>query len=202
MTESNLVKLSKIVSAICSPFLMPVVGLLALFFFSYLSLLHWQVKLYIFIIVFLFTIMLPTTLIRMYCRYMGCSRQELKEKGKSLVPFIISIFCYFCGYYCLSANHVPYTIRCIIVASIVIQILCAIINRWWHISIHSAAIGGVLGAIMAFAEIFYFNPVWWMCIVLLIAGLVGTSRMVLKRHTLGQVVAGFLLGIACAIVVI
>lgn len=202
MKENDLVRMSKIVSAICSPFYMPVVGLLALFIFSYLSLLTWQVKLYIFILVFLFTIMLPTTLIRMYCRYEGWTLQEVREKDKRVVPFIICIFSYFWCYYCLSANHVPYTIRCIIIASILIQMFCAIINHWWHISIHSAAIGGVLGAIMAFAEIFSFNPVWWMCLVLLIAGLVGTSRMILKRHTLGQVVAGFLIGIACAVIVI
>lgn len=202
MNEKDLVKLSKIVSTICSPFYMPIVGLLALFTFSYLSLLHWEVKLYIFIIILLFTIMLPTTLIRFYQRYEGWSKEDLKQQDKRTIPFVICIFCYFWGYYTLSANHVPYTIRCIIIAALLIQVICAIINKWWHISTHSAAIGGVLGAIVAFAEVFSFNPTWWICIVLLIAGLVGTSRMVLKRHTLGQVVGGFLIGIACSILAI
>ena len=79
MNEKDLVKLSKIVSTICSPFYMPIVGLLALFTFSYLSLLHWEVKLYIFIIILLFTIMLPTTLIRFYQRYEGWSKEDLKQ---------------------------------------------------------------------------------------------------------------------------
>lgn len=202
MKEKYLVRMSKIVSILCSPFLMPVMGLLILFTFSYLRILQWEVKLYIFIIFLLFTIMLPLTLIRMYCRYKGWKMKELKDKGKRLVPFIICISSYVVGYYCLTMNHMPYNIRCIIVAAIVIQILCAIINRWWHISVHSAAIGGLLGAIIAFSWRESFNPLWWMCIVILLGGLVGTSRMVLKRHTLEQVVAGFLLGTICTILVI
>ncbi|MBR6180013.1 MAG: phosphatase PAP2 family protein [Prevotella sp.] len=202
MKEKYLVRMSKGVSILCSPFLMPVMGLLILFIFSYLSILPWEAKLYIFIIFLLFTVMLPLTLIRMYCRFKGCNMKELKDKGMRLVPFIICILSYVAGYYCLIINHIPYEIRCIIISAIVIQILCAIINRWWHICVHSAAIGGVLGAIIAFSRIFSFNPVWWMCIVILIGGLVGTSRMVLKKHTLEQVVAGFLLGTFCTIIVV
>ena len=202
MKEKDLVRMSKIVSTVCSPFLMPVVGLLALFTFSYLNILQWQAKLYIFIIFLLFTIMLPITLIRMYCRFQGWEFKDLKDKEKQLVPFIICILSYVAGYYCLMTNHIAYSIRCIIIAAIVIQILCAIINIWWHISLHTAAIGGILGAIIAFSWVFSFNPVWWMCIVILLGGLVGTSRMVLKRHTLGQVVAGFLVGIVCTIIII
>ena len=51
---------------------------------------------------------------------------------------------------------------------------------------------------MAFAMIFNFNPVWWICLLLLLAGMVGTSRIILKQHTLEQVVAGYLVGIVCA----
>lgn len=202
MKEKDLITMSKIVSIICSPFLMPLVGVLLLFIFSYLTLLNWQMKLYIIIIFLLFTIMLPLTLIRIYCRHKGWSMTELKERKKRLVPFIFCILSYLLGYYILSSNHMPYTITCIIIASIVIQVICAIIHRWWHISVYCAAIGGVLGAIIAFSRVFVFNPVWWMCLIILIAGLVGTSRMVLKKHTLGQVVAGFLLGVACTIIVI
>ena len=45
MKEKYLVRMSKIVSILCSPFLMPVMGLLILFIFSYLRILQWEVKL-------------------------------------------------------------------------------------------------------------------------------------------------------------
>ena len=48
-------------------------------------------------------------------------------------------------------------------------------------------------------EVFAFNPVWWHCLVFVVAGILGTSRMILRQHTLLQVVVGFLVGIVCAI---
>ena len=55
---------------------------------------------------------------------------------------------------------------------------------------------------MAFAEIFNFNPTWWICLILLLAGLVGTSRIILKQHTLSQVVTGYLVGLTCAFIAV
>ena len=62
-----------------------------------------------------------------------------------------------------------------------------------------AAIGGVTGALMAFAEMFVFNPVWWLCLLFIIAGVVGTSRMILRMHSLGQVTGGFIIGAICGL---
>lgn len=200
MKENDVTQLSKVVSAAASPLYMPVIGLLALFTFSYLSLLNWQVKLYILIHVVLFTIMLPTTLIRIYCRYRGWNKEDLKEdKQKQTIPFVITMANYFWCYYCLSVNHVPYTIRCILVAAMMVLIICALIQRRWHISTHTAAMGALTGAVVAFAEVFSFNPTWWLCLILLLAGMVGSSRMQLQGHTLGQVVGGYFIGMACAL---
>ena len=62
-----------------------------------------------------------------------------------------------------------------------------------------AAIGGVAGALFVFGEFFGFNPVWWLCLVLILAGVLGSSRMILRQHTLPQVVTGFFVGVVCSI---
>ena len=82
----------------------------------------------------------------------------------------------------------------ILIVALMIQIICSIVNVWWKISTHTAAIGGVEGAIVAFSIIFGFNPVFWICVAIIVAGMLGTSRMILRQHSLSQVVAGFLLG--------
>ena len=86
----------------------------------------------------------------------------------------------------------------ILSAALFIQIICALINVWWKISTHTAAIGGVAGALFVFGEFFGFNPVWWLSVVFILAGLLGTSRMILRQHSLAQVVAGFLVGVVCS----
>ena len=202
MREKEVIMMAKALSAAFTPFYLPVVGLLALFVFSYLSLLPWWIKIYILLLVCTFTILLPTALIRTYRRYQGWNVAEMGTKERRLIPYVISIMSYLLCYYVLSVNHIPYIIGSIVMASLMIQVVCAIVNQWWKISTHTAAIGGVAGAIMAFAEIFSFNPVWWLCLIFIMGGLVGTSRMLLRQHTLGQVTGGFLIGMACAIIAV
>ncbi len=189
---------ARIMSMLFTPFYLPLVGLIALFSFSYLSIFPWALKLEVMLIVYLFTILLPTLMIRFYRHYQGWSLIELGKRESRMVPYIISIVCYFTCIYVMQRLHMPHFMSAIVVAALLVQIICAIINVWWKISTHSAAIGGVGGALFAFAEYLGFNPVWWLCVVFIVAGLVGSSRMILRQHTLGQVVGGFWIGFFCA----
>lgn len=57
-----------------------------------------------------------------------------------------------------------------------------------------AAIGGTSGALFALSFRSGVNPVWPVIAVLLVAGAVGTARMLLKKHDLWQVIAGYAVG--------
>lgn len=177
-----------------TPFYLPLVGLTALFMFSYMSLMPLLYKLTVVVLVYLFTILLPTLLIRLYRSYQGWTRWQLGRKERRVMPYIIAILCYFCCYYIMSYLRIPQFMANILVAALLIQVVCAIINIWWKISTHTAAIGGFEGALVAFSLLFVFNPLWWFCLILIIAGMVGTSRMILRQHTLSQVITGFLVG--------
>lgn len=200
MREKEIIFTAKMLSVVFTPFYLPIIGLLSLFIFSYLSLLPWTYKLFLLLMFYLFTVFVPTALIRFYRRYHGWTLIELGSRERRVIPYVISIFSYLVCYYIMAATHVPHFMGSILIAALVIQIACAIINLFIKISTHTAAIGGVAGALLAFSVIFSFNPVWWLCIVLLLAGMVGTSRMILRQHSLRQVVLGFLAGVACSFV--
>ena len=193
---------ARIVSMLFTPFYLPIVGLIALFLFSYLSIFPMAYKLQVLIMTYLFTILLPTVMIHLYRRYQGWNLIELGQRERRMVPYIISIVCYFSCIYLMERLHMPHFIGSIIIAALLVQIVCAIINVWWKISTHTAAIGGVGGALFAFAEYLGFNSVWWLCLVFFVAGLLGTSRMILRQHNLSQVVAGFWVGFICAAIAI
>ena len=141
---------------------------------------------------------MPILIIRLYRHFQGWSLIELGRRERRAIPYIISIGCYFLCTYLMNALHIPHFMSSIVVAALFIQMICAIINSWWKISTHTAAIGGVAGGLFAFGEIFAFNPVGWLCLVLIIAGLLGTSRMILRQHTLSQVLSGFGVGLVTA----
>ena len=202
MKEKNIILAARIMSMIFTPFYLPLVGLVALFLFSYMSLLPLAYKLPMLLTVYISTILMPSLLIHLYRRVQGCTSKELGRKERRIVPYLISILCYFGCFFLMEYRNTPRVISIILVAALVIQMVCALINVWWKISTHTAAIGGVAGGLVVYSIAFSFNPIWWLAFVILLAGMVGTARMILRQHTLAQVVAGFLVGVVCALFII
>ena len=202
MKEKNIIFTARIMSMIFTPFYLPIVGLIALFIFSYMSLLPMMYKLVMLAMVYLLTVVAPSLLIHLYRLCQGWTSHELGRKERRLVPYIISIVCYFACFFWMEYRNTPRVISIIVVVALTIQMVCALINIWWKISTHTAAIGGVAGGLVSYSIAFSFNPLWWLCFVLILAGAVGTARMILRQHSRSQVVTGFLVGAACAILVI
>ena len=85
MKEKNIILTARIMSMLFTPFYLPLVGLVALFLFSYMSLLPLAYKLPMLLTVYLFTILLPSVLIHIYRRYQGWSTTELGKKERRIV---------------------------------------------------------------------------------------------------------------------
>lgn len=202
MKEKNIILAARIMSMLFTPFYLPLVGLVALFLFSYMSLLPLAYKLPMLLTVYISTILMPSLLIHLYRRFQGWTSKELGRKERRIVPYLISILCYFGCFFLMEYRNTPRVISIILVAALVIQMVCALINVWWKISTHTAAIGGVAGGLVVYSIAFSFNPIWWLAFVILLAGMVGTARMILRQHTLAQVVTGFLVGVVCALFII
>ena len=196
--EKQIILAARVVSLVFTPFYLPLVGLVSLFFLSYLRQYPLGYKFFVLAMVYFFTALLPTLLIHFYRRYQGWTLFELGRKERRMVPYLISIICYFTCIYLMEQFHIPHFMGSIVIAALMVQMVCALINVWWKISTHTAAIGGVAGALCVFSEVFGFNPVGWFCLIFIIAGILGTARMLLRQHTLAQVVGGFFVGIVCA----
>lgn len=202
MKEKNIILAARIMSMIFTPFYLPLVGLVALFLFSYMSLLPLAYKLPMLLTVYISTILMPSLLIHLYRKFQGWTSKELGRKERRIVPYLISILCYFGCFFLMEYRNTPRVISIILVAALVIQMVCALINVWWKISTHTAGIGGLAGGLVVYSIAFSFNPIWWLAFVILLAGMVGTARMILRQHTLAQVVTGFLVGVVCALFII
>ena len=184
-------------SSIFRPQFFPLVGFLVLFICTYLSLLPLYFKATILLFVALGTLVLPRMTIRAWRKMNGLKLHHLRFRENRYFPYLINILFYAFTLYLISRFHLPHYMGGILVAALMIQISCAFVNLWWKISTHCAGAGGVIGALVAFSFIFYFNPLWWLSLCIFISGLVGSSRLLLRQHDLWQVIAGTLLGIIC-----
>lgn len=196
--EKGFIIAARAISLVFTPFYLPLLGVGLLFTVSYMEALPAWYKWRILLTVYLFTILMPTLLIRIYRHIQGWSRIEIGQKKRRVVPYCISILSYFICIEVMSVQNVFFFIHSIIFSALLIQITCTLINLVWKISTHMAAIGGLAGGILAFTYIFIYNPIWWFCLTLLLSGVLGSARMILRQHTLAQVVAGFGLGFVCA----
>lgn len=162
MNVKTIILAARIISMLLTPFYLSVVGVLAIFSFSYLSMFPWQAKLSLVLLTYAFTVLIPSILIHLYRQYHGWTLFQLGHREKRMIPYVISILCYSLCLYIMDWLHLPHLLTAILTAALVIQILCAIINVWWKISTHTAAIGGVTGSLIGFSFLFSFNPMWWL----------------------------------------
>ena len=79
MKEKNIILISRVVSMMFTPFYLPLVGLAALFFFSYLNTFPLYYILMVMGIVWLFTVLLPTRLIHLRA---GIPTKSARKSGE------------------------------------------------------------------------------------------------------------------------
>lgn len=200
--EKTLIRVARMVSAVFTPFSIPFLAFLILFLFSYLSIMPIQYKLIVLGIVYCFTIMIPVLAIFIFKKINGFSAQELGERKKRYVPFFLTITSYVFCLLMMNRLNILWYMSGIILAALIMMVICIVVNLKWKLSEHMAGAGAVIGGLVAFSALFGYNPVWWLCLFILVAGVLGTARIILGHHTLGEVMGGFAVGFICSLMVL
>ncbi|MBP5377006.1 MAG: hypothetical protein J6Y41_03470 [Bacteroidaceae bacterium] len=202
MSEKRLMKIARVLSIVFSPFYTPVWILIVLFFNSYLQMLPIEYRLFLLFTVFIFTVFIPRLGINIFRMVMSWTHMQLSHREHRHMPYLLTICSYTVCLVVLSRVNVVMFVRGVVMAAFVSQIVCVFINAWWKVSTHMVGMGGMVGALIAFSNLFYFNPMWYVCALILLSGALGTSRIILRQHSLAQVIVGFIIGFVCSLVFI
>jgi membrane-associated phospholipid phosphatase len=89
-----------------------------------------------------------------------------------------------------------------LISSVLTIVILLFITIRWKISAHMTAIGGLTGIFLALSLRLNVNGSLLLCGLLLVAGMVGTSRILLGKHNPIQVYAGFLVGLVVNFLII
>ena len=202
IADKTMLRVARVTSMVFTPFSIPFLSFLVLFLFSYLRIMPIQYKLIVLGIVYCFTILTPTITIFLFRKINGFARQELSERKKRYVPILLTIISYVFCLLMMRKLNIPWYMTGIIFAALIMMIICVIVNLKWKLSEHMAGAGAIIGGLVAFSALFGYNPVGWLCIFILIAGVLGTARIILQHHTLGEVMGGFAVGLICSLLVL
>ena len=187
--------LSHFISSVFQPLLMPMYSVALLFVYTHFKFIYANQFLTFLIPTVLFTFLIPGVLIYIMLRLGMISDLTLLKRRDRFAPYAVTMLCFgFLIYYFYNLG-LPLWFLMMLVAPIITMVLASIITLWWKISAHMFGVSSLIGGVMSIS---YFveksNPYFLFILLFVIAGLVGVSRLILRRHTPNQVYAGFLLG--------
>ncbi len=195
-------KLAKIISGIFHPVFIPSLGLVLLlnsgFYFSMLS---WEAKRFVMLVVFFTTCILPMLSVAI----MALSPKfdvSMPRSRDRIIPLLSSSIFYYLGFILLSKVHAVPDFKLFMVATVLVIVALLIISFRWKISIHMAAAGALTGTLFALSFRSGVNPLYSILIMVLVSGLVGTARLILQKHNIAQIISGYALGFLVLYVVI
>ncbi len=120
-----------------------------------------------------------------------------------IVPLMAAMVFYFWGFHVFNSintlpnNHVviPLILKVLLLGSFWGVIAIFMLNIFFKVSMHATAAGSMIGILIVLMLTSPVNMVVPFFIALLIAGLMGTIRMVLGAHRIGEIWAGYILGL-------
>lgn len=190
---------SRTLSTIFNPFLVPLYAFVLLFTFTYLNIMPLQYVVFVLSMVVTFTLVAPWFFISLYKWLNKWTMKELSGRKQRFIPYLLMMMSYSTCLILMYRMHFPYYFCSIIVAALLCLFVCTLFNLRWRISIHMAGCGMFIGGLLAYSLLLFFNPVWWLCGFILLAGIQGTARITYHQHTLLEVIIGFLVGMFCGI---
>lgn len=146
-------------------------------------------------------------------RFLGLVQTiELRDKQERIGPYIVTAIFYLWLYINFRNDPgVPPAFPAFVLGSVIGLFLAFFINNFSKISAHAVGIGGLVGMLAILLSLGRFDPVLirlgavaviqtsvatLLLISILVAGLVGTSRLLLKAHEPMDLYGGFLVGLA------
>ena len=175
-------------SFLLSPMFMPTYGMLIAFQLSTYQILLTTDKLIVIAVVAVLTCVVPAILFLVMKHFGIISDVHLNQRRERFLPYSIITVCYVVG-----------ALYLFNIGAATSALVSMVVNFFWKISAHMAGIGGLIGLLCKINNygdgVFDLMPI--ICVMIITAGILGTSRIAMERHTLWQVIAGVLNGFLC-----
>jgi hypothetical protein len=191
------VKLSKLLSFIFQPLLMPTLGFIVLLQMPvyFAVVLPPEAKWRLLGIVFFTTFFLPAAFILFMIKRGMIGSLYIDAREERTVPYIITIVFFILTYYLLRRLQLSQVYSLFMIGATMLVISVLIINLFWKISSHMAAIGALTGMTIGLSYFLGMTFLYLISAAMVISGVLGYARLKLNAHTPAQVYGGFLLGI-------
>lgn len=196
VVENAITSLSHLLSWVLVPLLMPVYGIMLAFGLSILTFTPMGVRIAFTGIVTAFCVVIPAVVVLLLKKLGLVQDVGLNGQKERFIPYLVTILCMAGTGLFMNYKGAPMWLVMFYLGGALTGVIEVIINRWWKISAHAAGIAGIVAMLVHLFLGDYTGPDTevWLLVFILLAGMLGSARVWLGRHTLGQVLAGYLVG--------
>ena len=196
--KTPLTTAAHLISDLFAPLLIPTYAMLIAIFATRLAFVYLSVRLWSTAGVFIITAMIPFALIWTLIRMGKVTDTSISDRNQRFIPYTASVLCYLGAALYLWRLNAPGWLIALFIGAALVSVFSMIITRWWKISAHVGATGGLCAALffMAWKHILIHTPLMWVSLGFILVGAMAWARLYLERHTLMQTLAGAVLGFA------
>ena len=193
--------ISRVVSYLFHPLLFPTYGALLILVLNPNMFGYFGEKLHFvwLIIVFALTFVFPAVWMLMMKGLGMIDSLQMETSKERIVPFVACITFYLWTTWMFKANvhmKIPANqmIFYMMLGACVSISVAFFMNIFTKVSLHTLGAGNVLGLILIMIKYSTYDLRLLFVAVIVLAGLIGTARLILKAHTETEVVLGYLIG--------
>lgn len=195
MTRKSAMKVSRAVSAVFHPCLLPIYAVVTVLFtdtiYSFYTV---RVKFYLIWVMVLYAAFIPMLAYLLFKRLDGMSRMTIDRRRLRMLMLMVGAVCYMLCAVTLLKLPSLLLFRKVATAAVMCGLFCILATRRWDVSLHMVAAGAVTAMFAMLNIIGVVSLFWPMVAAVALAGVLASSRLCLGRHNGWEVLAGFVGG--------
>jgi len=188
---------AKVISLVINPFIMPLLGIIFVFKVHAIYRIVYPTDFgnLLILLASILTLIFPFISIYVLYRSGLIADLSLSNRKDRILPSVITA-AYYSGFYYFihRINGLDSPILAGFLGGCIALFISIIITTKWKISLHTQGISSLAGMVIGVTQITFVSHNWLNIGLLVAIGLVGTSRLILHKHTVLQVYAGAVLG--------
>jgi hypothetical protein len=155
------------------------------------------------LLIFMVTFLLPVVILGIFKTFGTIRSFQMADRKERILPFIFITFIYLSITYLLfSKTRMGFHDNFLKLMMIIdlLMITATVTTLFFKVSVHSVGIWGLIGITLPLTKISEVNMLFYASLVLiLLAGLIMSSRLQVGAHTSREVMVGSILGLASSL---
>lgn len=194
-------KIASVISILFHPLLMPTLGLLLLLNSgTYISLLDPAAKRAILFVMALGTLFFPLMMMPILYYRNLVTRMQNSSREERLISQVIILILYIITFVYFVRLPLSRIIHSYVLATAITLSVVLLVGIWFRVCMHTAALGGLTGLIIALIFLYESPLQGVLMIALLVGGVTATSRLAMGVCRSAEVYAGYIVGFGVVLI--